>query len=526
MVNCQMDSETTRPPTLLDLACEQAEYERLLAEKLYRMRRRDFAKFCESVIKDDQTGDPIVLHDIHHVAIKFVIACRKAGKNAAIQLPFGTGKSTIFSVAYPLFELGHNINATIRLVSAGQDIIKTRVRQAKSLLENDTDGGVGPVRQVFPSLKPDKEEGWATEKIYVRRGVTSFPSFSAFPVFASAEGGRCSMLIFDDVVSRHNSILNDRNQDVIDACEGSWMKRLYPGGFCLFLNTPWTTKDFMAHIRKSRIGRWAMLRMPLRRDINGYDVEVLGLDGFDYPRTLPLWDARFPKQELEKIYQESPREFRRGFFLDPYAEEERKLPHFQQALDTCRGLTVEEILHRHPNLQKFMGVDLSSERRKGTVEVIIASDGKIRVPIAVKRSAVNPRAAAESIVKTYVRYNPTIVYVENNGLQEAYQDLIRLLPNSPAIPLKGFMTGRNKSNPEIGIEGMDAEMMQGLWIIPYGEFENHEVGCTCDWCVWRDEMLNYPNSDDFDTVMATWFAWHAARGKKTKKFMAYDCSKL
>jgi len=236
---------------------------------------------------------------------------------------------------------------------------------------------------------------------------------------------------------------------------------------------------------------------------------------FKYPATIPLWTERWPTAQLQKKYQESPREFRRGFQLDPMSDDERKLPHFAQAVAAGRGLTVEKLLSVSGDMVKFMGADPGGTGRPGSAVFVLGYNRGQRIPLDVKFGQWGPREFAEQIVAIYQRWLPAVVYIENNALQESYLDLVRMLPGSPVLPLWGFMTGRNKSDPTIGIEGMDSEFLQGTWTIPAGEFLDHDIGCSCDWCRWYAEVLNYPNYPTADSLMAMWFAWNALRKNET-----------
>jgi len=476
--------------------------------------RKDFKKFLPRVIRDEQTGEPIKLAPIHELTIDFVQYCLSIGKYPAVQLPVEHGKSSIFAVGYPLYKWGKDKNLTIKLVSSSKDIISTRVKQSRDYIAGKYDGAYN---RLYNSIRPDKESGWRSDQIHIKRDVSAFPSLWAHPVLASAEGGRCSGLILDDVVSRANSIQKDYCQDVIDACESSWIKRVHVGGWLMMLNTPWTTKDYMAHLRKSRLEQWAIFRAPVNKTLDGYDIEIMGLDSFNHPTTLPLWD-RFNREYFQKkIAGEGRRAFRRNFQLDPYSEDERKLPTFKQAIDAGAGASVKSLLHRWPKCPKYMGVDPGGSARPGTAIVTIGiSPDQKRFPISVKFGQWRPSEVAVEVIKEYQKWTPASVYVENNALQESFLDLIRILPNAPVIPMKGFTTGKQKSDPEIGIEGMDIEFANGDWIIPAEEFDHHEVGCDCDWCRWKDEILNYPNADTSDGLMAMWFAWNAARRPKVQ----------
>lgn len=230
--------------------------------------------FASYILRDEQTSSPVTLSDIHKLAIQFVEYARGIGKFAWIELPFEHGKSTLFAVAYPLWWWGcRSQNESIKLVSGLDDLVKARVRQMQTYLEGGFDG---VYQRIFPDIKPDKERGWEKHSIYITREASGFPSMWAHSALGTGEGGRCGLLIMDDVITRTNTIVRDQNQEVIEAVEGTWLQRVYAGGFAVGLNTPWTTRDLAAHIKKSRLDRWAVLRVAVNKGLDGYDVQVIG----------------------------------------------------------------------------------------------------------------------------------------------------------------------------------------------------------------------------------------------------------
>lgn len=232
---------------------------------------------------------------------------------------------------------------------------------------------------------------------------------------------------------------------------------------------------------------------------------------FPHQKTIRLWEPKFNKAALTKIYEDGPRAFRRGMWLDPYSEDERKIPHFVEAFKRGAGVTVASLLEKYPKCERFMAMDPGGKTRPGTAIFTMGQWGPLRFPLDIRFGAWGPREVGENLIAAFNKWLPVVVYCENNALQEAFIDIINLLKPVNPIALVGFQTGKNKADPDIGIEGLDTEISQGTWIIPAGEVEGHEVGCKCDWCRWVAEMTQYPNWETTDGVMSTWFAWNAAR---------------
>jgi len=244
-----------------------------LASEIEERARDNFKLFCEYVLRDESNEARVRLAPLHILAIDFVEYCRSIDKFPALQLPYEHGKSAIFSVAFPLFCLGRNPNITIKLVSASEAIVKTRVKQIRDYIDGKHGGAYN---RVFPHIKADRKTGYSAHQIHVEREVSAFPSVWSHSAMSTGEGGRCGLLILDDVVTRSNTLAKDIALDIIQAVEGTWMQRVHAGGFAILANTPWTSKDLTAHITKSRLKRWCVLRAAVNKTLDGYDVQVSG----------------------------------------------------------------------------------------------------------------------------------------------------------------------------------------------------------------------------------------------------------
>ena len=245
----------------------------VLDSAMAEIAQDDFKCFCEYVGRDEATEAKIRLSEIHNLMIDFVGYCISIDKFAMLEMPWEHGKSAIFSVLYPLWRVGRNQNLTIKLVSAAEAVVKIRVKQARDYIDGKHGGVYG---RVFPHIKADHKAGYSNFQIHVEREVSACPTIWAHSVLSSGEGPRCGLLILDDCITRANSLSKDYNQVVIDAIEGTWQKRLHPDGMVIMLNTPFSQKDAVAHITKSRLERFCILKVSVNKSLDGYNVEVIG----------------------------------------------------------------------------------------------------------------------------------------------------------------------------------------------------------------------------------------------------------
>jgi len=167
---------------------------------------------------------------------------------------------------------------------------------------------------------------------------------------------------------------------------------------------------------------------------------------------------------------------------------------------------------------RFTGADISSSRRPGNALVTIAQrpSDKKRLVIDVRAAKLTSPQMWREMEDIDRLYHPGIFTVENNATQEAIIEWG--LELNATLPVTGFMTGKNKSDPVMGLPGLEVEFENQGWIIPRPA---HKLDCKCPWCrLWR-ELLGHPLAASTDLVMALWFAREAARaGKKPKPAFA------
>lgn len=220
--------------------------------------------------------------------------------------------------------------------------------------------------------------------------------------------------------------------------------------------------------------------------------------------SIPLWDAHWPTQKLLEEQDTNPRSFQRGFRQSAFTDEERMFPHFQDCFTP--GIVVGEIIRRA--WPTFAGVDLAGDKRPGNVIFVAAVDPTTerRYPVEVLRGNWKSPEMASKLAGVRERHpNLRVIMVENNGYQQSLVDWIKQTPgdNSYWYMVESYTTGfASKVNPIYGLPGLDIEFKNKAWVIPSSEFEGHPPHCVCGWCVWKEEVKDYPMGAQCDTVMA------------------------
>lgn len=226
---------------------------------------------------------------------------------------------------------------------------------------------------------------------------------------------------------------------------------------------------------------------------------------------IPVWEAHWSTERLREEEQSNPRSFRRGFRQESFSDDERMFPSFE----TCftPGIVVGEIARR--GWPTFAGVDLAGDKRPGNVIVVVAVDPSTqrRYPLEVLVGAWKSPETAAQLAGVHARHpSLRVIMVENNGYQQSIVDWIKQTPgdNSYWYLVESYTTGfASKVNPVFGLPGLEIEFKNKAWVIPSSEFEGHPAYCRCGWCVWKNEVHDYPMGASTDTVMATHFAREA-----------------
>lgn len=221
--------------------------------------------------------------------------------------------------------------------------------------------------------------------------------------------------------------------------------------------------------------------------------------------TIPLWEARWGQDALLRRRRDiGERAFDRGFRQRALSDKERTFP----ALDRCvtRGLDVIALVD--PEWPRYIGVDPSGEHRKGTCLFVLArAPNGARYLLDVRYGAWKPERIADEVITLNAIHHPVAIYFENNALQDAFIALVKLR-GALDIPIRGFLTGKQKADPMVGLPSLEIELENAAWVI--GEPE-HETGCQCDVHHWLAEVRNHPVYGSEDGVMAWWFAREASK---------------
>jgi hypothetical protein len=461
----------------------QAE-ERLMAG----IAREDINEFCQFVMRDP-SGRPWE-QQAFHCQWQGLIPVQGPAR-VLIGAPRDSAKTSQM-VARVLWELGRNPELRVKVVCASQELADNIVAEIQRNIDHNP-----RLHQAFPRLRPDPAGPWSRGALLVqRRSLAKDPSVVAAGILTSGVGGRADLILFDDVCDNRNAILQPAMRGQIKhAFHESWLNLLGPQGRAVYIGTVWHVDDLTMMLRES--GTWQVWWRPIRDPVS----EML------------LWPDRWTAEALAERKREiGARAFARQFELVPVSDEERTFP--ESALAACRDdRYVPGIVGVPDDWPRFAGVDLASSmglRASWTVVFTAAVDPatKRRYPVEIVRVRQSFPETVRTIMEQFRKHRHRLIYVERNGFQEAV--LQALAEEDRSLPVRGFHTGAQKADEEIGIPSLSASMANGSWVIPCGG-ERHDYGCECGWCAWVRELDLHPHSQYWDCLMAMWFCESAAR---------------
>lgn len=476
---------------------QKTELEKLLHEKFIRGCQSNpnyFIEYAGSYNEKEWLGQATLHIEWNEALSKYqyvlMICPREHGKTTQIVLRI-------------IWELGKNPNLRVKLVCQSDDIAIKRLMAIIDHIENNP-----RVREVFPDLKPADRGAWTKSQIYILRQVVGYtdPSMEACGILSTAVGGRADLLIFDDPVDFRNAIQQPALRETVsEAYDNVWMNVVEENGRVWYIATLWHKRDLTHRLLENKT------YFKITDSIN---------DELD-----PIWEKKWNRERLQwKLENIGKRAFDRGFKNKALSDEDALFS--EDLLVGCYDDTFEfgKLPEDFPSkeVRYYGGADIGAgkSKLKGAYSGIftIAVHNGVKVPMSIARGRYKSPQFARLILSEIEHFKHDLVNVENNAQQEALIQWIDEIASSDALPpIRGFFTGSQKFDEDVGLPSMTVEMERKGWRIP--DPRKHKQPCKCGLCVWVKELVEYPIGKYKDTVMMSWFAREAARelGSKTPK---------
>jgi hypothetical protein len=480
-----------------------------------RLARENRDVFKSYVLKDD-AGAEITQGEIHKSWSAHEERVAGLKKYCGIIAPWGHGKTEQCVIGDTLFDLARNPNLRIKIISNSDANARKRIMSIRKYIESSPE-----FRRVFPEIVRDTSGAWNDHELFIKRdGYSKDPSIEGAGIFSSGVGGRADKLVFDDPVDLKNAIQEPGSRvRVIEAAKQTWLSRLDPReGVLNYVQVLWIATVW--HVDDATCS-WVMKNSEfcvLLQSVNEtMDAIESKLDGNNIPRLVGLWKPKFSSEGLQKKRRElGEAAFQRGFRNRPWSDEDIKLRSFATCLD--ESLTPAEALKQlGKNWRVVSGVDVAGKSRAGFAIFTgaVCVDTNVKIPLDIHYAQGGDAAIKYCREVVNRTFKPEVYMVECNATQDSFRGWLQT-SGEGEILTEAFMTGAQKADPSVGIQSLDIEFANGLWVFPIKHLAGHDRGvCQCGWCRLIREISCYPSYETSDGVMAMWFARERMRGRQS-----------
>lgn len=397
------------------------------------------------------------------------------------------------SILRSLWLLGNNPHLRIAVISRTAGQAQKIVKAIQGYIERSEE-----LHEVFPRLKPGKKWTSTAFDVADARPTKKDWSFQALGIGSAVLGARLDLVILDDVLDWTNCRTHTQRVNVEEWYRTTVATRIAPEGKVLIVGNAWHPEDLLHTF--ARNPAWVAVTFPV-------------VD----PRTgEPRWPEKWPRKRIEAWQAEHPLEAPRMLFCVARSDSAARFK--KEWIDACiargEGRRLEYNLEHLPSGYKtYTGVDLGTSDKDNSdltvlFTVCLHPNGDLEILCIESGRWVGP-TIVEKIVETHTRYF-SIVLVENNAAQAFIRQFVT---KSTGVPVLPFTTGKNKVDPEFGVEALAVELHNKKWIIP----SRGGIPASAEISAWINELLYYSaDAHTGDRLMASWFAREGARTKKVK----------
>lgn len=427
-------------------------------------------------------------------------------KKMMLLAPRNHSKTTVFSVAYPLWRIVKNCNVRIVLVSNASSQAESFLRQISTTLERDD-----RIQKVFGQIVPTMPDRWNANEIIVNRTDLRLkdPTVSTVGTGGAILSKRADLVICDDILNPQNT-----KTDAQRIQTKTWFYEvlnpvLEPNtGQMLVVGTAWHLEDLYHFLMRNPSYD---IRLKYDAIVNEEERKVLWEDRFSWKELMDM-KVDMGVDSFNKAYRNLILTDENSLFKPEAIEQAkmygraRTIKRFQYSLDYSNWDLGA--------LKVSMGVDLAisqSEKADLTaLSVIGETKTGAKIPLWLEEKRMSFAETQNKIIDLSRRYNPDIIVVETNGYQEA---LRRDLAQRTSLPIVGYSTGGEKFDPEVGVASISVEFENKKWILPYPDSVTNEN--DSNYSPYTVEMIDKlcsgfmsfeKGSHTKDIVMATWFA--------------------
>lgn len=400
-------------------------------------------------------------------------------------------KSTIGTVYDSIYKITKDPNIRIAIVSKAERLAKNFLFQIKKFMTDPMVYGDGP--NLIDDWGPfHNDDNWNQSEIYVagRQSSEKDPTVAVFGAGALIYGYRFDEMKFDDIADLENQKNPDRVAEQLRWATQECASRVGKTGRLAFMGTRVSPGDIYSHLQN--LPAYHVVRYPCITD----EVEgnTLWPEHFPYVSAVEQRDS-MSLEQFQLVYQnvDTPG-FGAAFPLD--------------VLEACKS-TEWRLGMYEPEWRLVLGVDPAGagEQAGFTAMIVWGVDTVTGERHLVDISNIKQMRAPQikdQMIAWADQYPLTEARVESNGLQSQLFQYDRELVNhltSRGVRVVPHITGRNKWDPQFGVESMGPLFYNKQVVLPYGDINSRK---KTDQLV--DQLSQFPMGQVSDLVMATWFA--------------------
>lgn len=374
--------------------------ETLALEALRQAGRKDFFFFAKEILGYPDLGE---LHKW------FCGVLAESHKRLLILMPRGHLKSTIATIAYPLWLLVNNPNLRILIVNATLPNAKSFLREISAHMEQNA-----RFREVYGDWV-NKEDKWTETQLIIkpRTAVYKEPTLQAASVGANIVSQHFDIVILDDLVNRDNTNTMEQIEkvrksyvDVLDILEPP--KPNSPIGSVIVVGTRWHFADLYSTI----MDKYTEYKIIERRALEGDDEDIV------------IFPEKFTKDHLLKLKTEKGASEFNAQYMNRIIDAETA--DFKES-DVKNFFKDEDI--KNKRLNKYQTIDIAiGEKKKNDYSVImtVGVDEKNNwYVLEYFRDQVDPRKLINEIFRQADKHQPLRIGIEGISFQKALQFFIK-----------------------------------------------------------------------------------------------------
>lgn len=375
-----------------------------------------------------------------------------------LMIPRGHFKSSIGTVAYPLWRIVNNPNIRILIAGSTHENAASFLQLTRLILE-------GQKRCMLPVLYPEILPTATSKKIAWNNQALCVPRTEAYPVAtieavgagAATAGRHHDIIIKDDIVSEKTARSESEMRTIIEWHKTSDALFDVPSqGVDIVIGTRWGFDDFYAYLMKEDRRYTMFLRKALDRDGN------------------PVFPERFSVEDLAELRRTMGEYHFSCQYLNDPTESGRQLLNVKDLRHFCYEPGSTEIIRTEKGKRvdlmlcdRVMLVDPAKSKLKtdcysAIVVVAVDHDGDIFV-LEAWRGRVDANKLIDQLFTFHARYRIRVCAIESVGYQEVLvgmTDNVSKVKGKPFCRCVGIHPGQKDKDARIEGMGVYAKMGQ------------------------------------------------------------------